>query len=227
MIWSMDRATPLRNALLHRLKSGAWQAGQRLPTERALSEQFQISRSTVRQVLAQLTEMGLINRMVGSGTYVSEQAPPMPNGLGSHSPAQTISPAELMDARMVLEPAIIEMVAGSATLADFARLEACCSSAEAAPSAEAFEHWDGKLHEAIAEAAHNNFVSSVFRLMNEVRNQGEWGMLKERSLTPDRRTQYEQQHRQLVAALKDRDVARARTLSQAHLVQVRRNLLGY
>ena len=43
---------------------------------------------------------------------------------------------------------------------DFDRMEACCLQAETASSFEAFEHWDGMLHEAIAENAHNSFVSS-------------------------------------------------------------------
>lgn len=63
--------------------------------------------------------------------------------------------------------------------------------------------------------------------MNEVRAQGEWGMLKRRSATPERRLDYQREHRQLVAALKDRDGARAVQLCLEHLTHVRRNLLGY
>ena len=82
------------------------------------------------------------------------------------------------------------------------------------------------LHEAIADAAHNSFVSKVFRLMNQVRAQGEWGALKRRSATPERRRVYQQEHRALVAALQDRDGVRATALCLEHLVHVRRNLLG-
>jgi DNA-binding FadR family transcriptional regulator len=78
----------------------------------------------------------------------------------------------------------------------------------------------------IADAAHNAFISSVFRLMNQVRSQGEWGLLKRRSATPARRLEYQREHRLLVAALKQRDAGRARELCLAHLVNVRRNLLG-
>ena len=92
---------------------------------------------------------------------------------------------------------------------------------------EEFELWDGKLHEAIADAAHNAFISTVFQRMNEVRAQSEWGMLKRRSATPERRLAYQREHRDLVAALKDRDAARASELCLGHLVHVRRNLLGY
>jgi DNA-binding GntR family transcriptional regulator len=60
-----------------------------------------------------------------------------------------------------------------------------------------------------------------------VREQGDWGVLKKRSVTPERRAIYEQEHRDLVAALKARDAEAARELMEAHLVQVRRNMFGY
>ena len=82
------------------------------------------------------------------------------------------------------------------------------------------------LHETIALAAHNGFVASVFRLMNQVRAQSEWGMLKKRSVTPERRLQYQAEHRALVKALKRRDVQAAREAAVAHLERVQRNLLG-
>ena len=47
----MDIGEGLREALLESLRSRALRAGQRLPTERALSEQYGLSRSTVRRVL--------------------------------------------------------------------------------------------------------------------------------------------------------------------------------
>jgi DNA-binding FadR family transcriptional regulator len=223
----MDPAAALRAAILDKLSSRTWRPGQRLPTERDFSEQFGVGRSTVRRVLQELKRQRLITQTVGSGTYVATQAHEALGELQRGAAAQTTSPAELMAARLVLEPAIVDMVIGNATPADFARMDECNANAEAATTLEDFERWDGALHEAIADAAHNRFVASVFRLMNQVRAQGEWGMLKHRSATPERRLEYQQEHRALVAALKDRDAVRARALCLAHLVHVRTNMLGY
>ena len=226
----MDAATALRENLLDKLKSHTWRPGERLPTERALGAQFGLSRSTVRRVLQDFKRKRLITQTVGSGTYVSDEVHEALSAqalLASHGVAHAVSPADLMSARLLLEPALIEMVIGNATLADFARMDECNANAEAATTLEAFEHWDGQLHEAIAAAAHNGFIASVFRLMSEVRATGEWGMLKRRSATPDRRREYQHEHRALVAALKDRDAERAKALCRAHLVHVRANMLGY
>lgn len=221
----MDAAAQLRETILDKLRSRTWRAGHRIPTERALSEEFGLSRSTVRRVLSDFKRKRLITQTVGSGTYVTEH---VHSALADFAPPPVahISPAELMAARLVLEPALIEMAIGNATAADFARMDECNHHAELATTLEDFEKWDAALHEAIAEAAHNGFIRSVFRLMNEARSQAEWGVLKRRSATPERRLEYQQEHRALVAALKERDADRARSLCLAHLLHVRRNMLG-
>jgi DNA-binding FadR family transcriptional regulator len=223
----MDNAAALRETILDNLRSRKWRAGQRIPTERELSDQFGLSRSTVRRVLGGLKDRRLITQTVGSGTYVSERVAEALSDIAAGSPLTlATSPAELMSARLVLEPAIVEMVIAHATAADFARMDECCDEAEAAATLEDFEHWDGLLHESIAAAAHNAFVAGMFRLMNQVRAHGEWGMLKRRSATPARRIDYQKEHRSLVAALKQRDAERARELCREHLLHVRRDLLG-
>jgi DNA-binding FadR family transcriptional regulator len=223
----MDAAAQLRDTILDKLHGHIWRAGHRIPTERALSDEFGISRSTVRRVLQELKRKRLITQTVGSGTYVAEQVQQALAELAPAASTHTATPAELMSARMVLEPALIDMVIANATAADFSRMEACNQRAEAATTLEDFERWDAALHEAIAEAAHNGFISGVFRLMNQVRAQGEWGAMKRRSATPERRLEYQAEHRALVAALKGRDAERARALCVAHLVHVRTNMLGY
>lgn len=226
----MDAAATLREVIAENLRSRHWRAGHRIPTERELGERYGLSRSTVRRVLQDFKHKGLITQTVGSGTYVSLQVQAVLSELAASAPgapALAVSPAELMSARLVLEPALIDLVIVNANTADFAHMDDCNQRAEAAATPEDFEHWDGQLHEAIALAAHNAFIAHVFRQMNEVRAQGEWGLLKRRSATPERRLAYQQQHRALVAALKDRDAERARALCLAHLLQVRSNMLGY
>ena len=238
MIWfksqptTMDTAYFFRITLLDQLHSGQWQVGERLPTERAFGEQYQISRSSVRKVLADMKAQGLIAQTVGSGTYVTDQvlaSRSVKNAtpLAPPEAAWHTSPAELMDARMALEPAIIEMVIGNATTADFEQMDNCCTRAESATSVEEFEVWDGMFHEVIARAAHNSFVAKLFKLMNQARAQGEWGMLKKRSLTPERRVAYQSEHRALLQAIKARDPMLAKGLAVEHLIHVRRNLLNY
>lgn len=227
---TMDHAAVLRDAILGKLKTGEWRQGHRIATERQLSESFGIGRSTVRRVLAQLKVAGVITQTVGSGTYVSEAFDPAtlgegtPSGLASIS--GSVSPAELMEARLAIEPSIVEMIIRNASQNDFAKMAQCCDKAEAAASMEEFEIWDGQLHAAIALAAHNSLVTNIFQLINQARAQDDWGALKRHSLSTERRLSYQIEHRQIVGALTDRDLVRATACVRDHLLHVRRNLLG-
>jgi len=51
---------------------GIWKPGDLIPSERELSERFEISRMTVRQALNELREEGVLRREQGRGTYVAE-----------------------------------------------------------------------------------------------------------------------------------------------------------
>ncbi|MFD4957780.1 GntR family transcriptional regulator [Microbacterium sp. NPDC058389] len=55
------------------IASGRWKAGERLPGELELVEMFGVSRNTIRQALTVLTQVNLLRKQRGSGTYVSEQ----------------------------------------------------------------------------------------------------------------------------------------------------------
>jgi GntR family transcriptional regulator len=63
----------LENVLREKIDSGAFGAGEQLPTEVELIEAYGVSRITVRQALRALTDDGLIERQQGRGTYVSHR----------------------------------------------------------------------------------------------------------------------------------------------------------
>lgn len=63
----------VENVLREKIISGAFTAGQKLPTESELIDQFGVSRITVRQALAALAHENLIDRRQGSGTFVAQR----------------------------------------------------------------------------------------------------------------------------------------------------------
>ena len=224
---STDTAFELREMLLADLRNGRWRPGERLPAERQMMEAFKVGRSTVRRALMQMKGMGLITQAVGSGTYVAPDALlrlPQPAHTPKPAPGSATSPAELMEARIAFEPALMELVIRNANGADFSAMDHCLRNAENAAGFEQFEHWDGALHRSLAEATHNSIVLTVFNLMSEERERAEWGQLKRQSLTPERRLAYQHEHRALVDALRQRDAGLARKAIHAHLTHVQRNL---
>lgn len=61
----------LYDYLVENIKEGRWQCGSRIPSELELSDQFQISRNTVREAIKELEKINLIYRIRGKGTFVS------------------------------------------------------------------------------------------------------------------------------------------------------------
>jgi DNA-binding FadR family transcriptional regulator len=223
-IRSRDGAQRIRDSILAAAADGSLSPGARLPTEREFVRRFGVARNAVRRTLAQLEAEGSITRHVGRGTFLAGQADEAT--LSAASAAHT-SPAELMEARLRIEPALAELIVTNATASDFERMEACLERAENAATLDEFELWDAALHEALAEATHNRFVARVLDMVTVVRQQSEWGKLKDRIVTPERRIRYQQEHREIVRALKERDADRARAGIIDHLQHARRNLFGY
>ena len=221
---SRQGAQLIRRFILDGAHEGSPPAGGKLPTERELAKRFAIPRNAVRKTLAQLEAEGAIMRHVGRGTFLvnvaSAEGPA--EGAASH-----ISPGELMEARLRIEPAITELIITNATSADFDRMEMCLDKAERAATLDQFELWDAALHEAMASATHNRFVIRVIGIVTAVRQQSEWGKLKDRIVTPERRLKYQAEHRAIVSALKDRDHMRAKEAVATHLQNAWRNLFGY
>jgi GntR family transcriptional regulator len=73
----IDKASPvpyyyqLRQLLERAVTSGALPVGRQIPTEAALCERFDVSRTVVRQTLSDLERQGLVTRIKGKGTFVA------------------------------------------------------------------------------------------------------------------------------------------------------------
>jgi DNA-binding FadR family transcriptional regulator len=215
----------VREFLMSAIDSGTYAPGDRLPTERELCDQLTVSRSAVRNALAVLEGEGRIVRIAGSGTYVTGAEANI-NGALRDLP-QVTSPAQVMEARLTIEPQLAKLVSAHATSADFVEMQRCHEAGVKAETMEEFEKWDAALHQAIAEAAHNPLVIEAYNLITRARDQGEWGELKRRSLTPERRALYQADHALIVAALTSRDAEKGQEELRAHLLRVRANLLGH
>ena len=58
--------------ILDLIRSGMLQVGDKLPTERSISEKLGISRNTVREALRGLEILGIVNGKQGSGNYLTD-----------------------------------------------------------------------------------------------------------------------------------------------------------
>ena len=220
----MSRRDHALTKLSNLLESPDFPANSRLPAERDLSVQLGISRSALREALEVLEARGRIWRHVGQGTFVGSRPAPEPADL-SLITALT-SPSEVLETRLLVEPLLARMAALRATEAEIEEMQRLLEKSEAARDAKTWELWDGRLHRAVAEAAHNGLLLSIFDAFNAMRRQAKWSVLRQTALTPARHAAYCAHHRAYVAAIAARDPAKAETVMRKHIESVRDGLLG-
>lgn len=219
-------AHSVREYLAQMIADGRYLAGGKLPTERALAEQLSVPRSTVRNVLAVLESEGVVVRRIGSGTFVKDAEELGGLETVAHT-SYGVSPAEIMDGRLLIEPRLVGLAVVNGNANDFNALESFNKKAENAETFEEFERWDAALHQGIARATHNRLIMDIYNKITEARSGADWGELKRRSINDERRKEYEEDHRRVVAALRLRDAAKAEAEMLSHLQRVRKNLLNY
>jgi len=61
----------LAEILTERIEAGRWEAGERFPSEREISDEFHVSRTVIRPALDLLVGDGLLVRIMGRGTFVT------------------------------------------------------------------------------------------------------------------------------------------------------------
>ena len=213
--------------------------GSRLPTERQLAIDLGVTRSAVRHALALLEAQGRISREVGRGTFLRDPAdspadavappgPAGPSGLsgsaGPSGPAGDFAPADVMMVRRLLEPPAMPLVVAWATAADLAEMNRCLLGGDQAASYEEFENWDLALHRCFMRASRSPLLGVLYGVIEQARHGQVWGDLKRRSASAEHRQEYQQDHRDIVAALRARDSAAAVEAMRVHLARVSNHL---
>lgn len=205
------------------LAEQAYGPNTRLPPERELAESLGVSRGDLRKALAVLEEQGDLWRHVGKGTFTGVR--PVAEIDSVAVIAKQTSPAEVMRARLVIEPELAREAALHATAADVATLRHCAESARKAETWRHYENWDNRLHRAIAEAGQNALLLAVFDTINAVRRTVVWGRLRNHQPVPPPDHHSFADHDAIVDAIEDRDLAAAANLMRLHLQHVQDRLI--
>ncbi|MEJ6403749.1 FadR/GntR family transcriptional regulator [Yoonia sp. 2307UL14-13] len=200
---------------------GILRPGERLPSERELSEKMSVSRPSLREALADLQERGLLASRAGSGVFVADVlgsafAPALVTLFATHDQAVF----DYLSFRRDMEGLAAERAARLGSDTDLKVIDAIFQKMEAAhqkrnPSDEA--HLDADFHLSIIEASHNIIMLHMMRSMYELLREGVFYnrtiMFRQR-MTRDNLLD---QHRAINKALQARDPAGARTAVEAHL----------
>ncbi|AYF92920.1 GntR family transcriptional regulator [Apilactobacillus bombintestini] len=103
----------IHNEIKKKIENGQWKLGSRIPSERQFAAEFGVSRMTLRQAIQTLVDEGILDRRVGSGTYISnEKVQEKMSGVTSFTDimlAQGKKPSSKTISYHVLEPSLSEI----------------------------------------------------------------------------------------------------------------------
>ena len=214
-------ARALATAISDAIRKQVYRVNERLPAERELAAHYDVSRGTLRSALALLEQDGLVERKVGSGTFVRPQAPDE----AASQFADTTSPMQLMQVRNMLEPAIIDLAVHHAAGRDLEQLGQALERVEAARTAEQFSIADEAFHQAIAQACGNPLMMWIYEQVNEVRRHELWRASRGKVLSAENMAQYNTHHRTIFEAISHRDAQTAKATMTEHLDKAQKDLV--
>ena len=206
------------NRILERLRAERVAPGARLPAERQLAEELGVSRATVREALAALELMGVVETHAGAGSFVRGGP-----GLADEARAVDTSPLETITARLVVEPQLARLAARGwqrRSLAAIARPLRALEREAAAGSDRHPSELDRQFHAAIATASGNSVLNRMAEPLWELMQETLWRRLKERSWSARQTTLVARDHRRIYDAIRARDDDLAAFEMEAHLRRV-------
>ncbi len=148
----------IRFQLLHRMTTGELAPGSQMPSERALSEQFAVARTSVREAMQGLVSMGVVERR-GNRSYVAER---LPDVQVEQRAAHTSFVADLFETRRLLEVPIFELAACRADDAARSRVADLARHFDEDLELDDFRRLDREFHTTIAASCNNPLLIELY-----------------------------------------------------------------
>lgn len=230
MIERVSRTQSVVDGLLDAIISGRLVAGEPLPPEGDLAEEFGVSRLTMREGVKLLQAQGVIVQVPGSRHRIA----PTEEWTGLEAVvrharsagARERSSLEMLEMRVMFEIGAAELAAGRRTEADLERMQLLLDQmreAHETTDVDAFVAADLAFHDVVFRAADNRILVASMRplttMLQETRS--------ETSAVPEIREHAIVEHEGVLAALRTGSADAAREAMSSHMRQTRDDLLRF
>jgi GntR family transcriptional repressor for pyruvate dehydrogenase complex len=211
-----------------RILEGSLRPGDRLPSERALALELQVSRPTLREAIQKLASKGLLSTKHGGGTVVTDRlqasfSEPWQDMLRGHPLLQS----DMLEFRHMLEGEAALLAAERATDVDIARIDAAFAALEAAYDSDDMQaciDTDVAFHQAIAEASHNAMIGHLSASLMRVVHGHVSDNLIHLHAAPKQWLQIRAQHRAIWESVRSHESQASKRVAREHIRFVRQSM---
>lgn len=210
--------------ILSLIESGELAPGDRLPAERALADQLQVSRASVRQALTALEISGAVLVKAGSGVYVSEPSGDVDQVAATLTEAA--GPLEILESRSLFEPGVAALAAARRQDGDLVAMRSFVQTMED-ELAQGRDGWDADwgFHEALGRATGNPSIERVVSDLRDQMGQRIWSLMRVRNMARvNNARRYLKDHAAILRAVESGDASRSASLMAKHINNVLRDL---
>ncbi len=195
-------------------------AGDKLPNELDLSEELNVSRTTLREAIRILAAYDILEIQRGKGTFVTENALKQPQDFAPLSSIK-VNAKDLYEMRLIFEPEAAYFAALRGTDAEIKRILDYGSKIED----EILGHKDRTdnehaFHKAIAQATHNEFMNKLMPILYQAISKGVVLSLQSDRAIQDTVTD----HRMIMEFLEQRNAEGARNAMRIHIMHAMKEL---
>lgn len=205
------------------ITKGAYQVGEKLPSERVLSDQFGVSRSSMREAIRGIESSGLVSSSHGVGVFVVKNTLDTP-GAPEILIFDDFTVPELFEVRRTLEGEAAALAAnrkGAADTDEMERLLHECADPELTDAE--FVQLDISLHQAVAKAAKNGLLAKLYGSLEPLLLEYSRRIIA----IPGRREHAHNGHVAIVEAIVAGRARDARTAAVAHIRDVEEDIMKF
>lgn len=198
------------------LLSGIYKIGDKLPTERELSESFGAGRTVIREALILLEVEGFIEIRKSSGIYVIKNEIGMDSFLTGK-----VGPFELLQARQLIESTIAAFAATQIVKSDLEKMNDVLEQEKEYLDLPPNEELDRYFHCLVAGATQNALLTDLVKYIWDVRKRDPiWQELKQQDEQREYSRKGYEEHRAILQALQRKDPVAAKLAMWQHLENI-------
>lgn len=195
-------------------------AGDKLPNENELSEELNVSRTTLREAIRILVAYNVLEIQRGKGTFVTQSAFEQQSNLGQLSDIK-VNAKDLYEMRLIFEPEAAYLAAIRGTDAEIKRIldfgEKIEQEIKSGQDRTDNEH---SFHKAIAQATHNEFMNQLMPILYQAIAKG----VTLSAMSQKAVTDTVNDHRMIMDFLEQRNAEGAKNAMKIHIMHAIRKL---